>query len=178
MNRKICLWLFPFESLWLLCVVPGVHQRLPPWIRSFDLFRHRRIALGSWGVHGLRFVVEDVFRQSGVVPSFEVVDPVLFLFESHVLYSRDLQFFHHHLPPWIRSFDLFRHLRVAILSWGVHGLIFLGVCSWGCVSGVWRCPLSQDGWSSFVCICVSRLVFQRYLVLSWSSWSSSSSTMD
>ena len=38
------------------------------------------------------FVVEGVFRQSGVVHSFEVVDPVLFAFESHVLYSRDLQF--------------------------------------------------------------------------------------
>jgi len=36
----------------------------------------------------LRFVVEVVFRQSGVVYSFKVVDPVLFLFESHVLYSK------------------------------------------------------------------------------------------
>ena len=30
-----------------------------------------------------RFVVEDVFRESGVVHSFKVVDPVLFVFESH-----------------------------------------------------------------------------------------------
>ena len=37
-----------------------------------------------------RFVVEGVCRQSGVVHSFKVVDPVLFVFESHVLYSRDL----------------------------------------------------------------------------------------
>jgi len=37
-----------------------------------------------------RFVVEGVFRESGVVHSFKVVDPVLFVFESHVLYSRDL----------------------------------------------------------------------------------------
>ena len=37
-----------------------------------------------------RFVVEGVFRQSGVVHSFKMVDPVLFVFESHVLYSRDL----------------------------------------------------------------------------------------
>jgi len=36
---------------------------------------------------------------------------------------------HHHLPPWIRSFDLFRHRRIAIFSWGVHGLFFLEVCS-------------------------------------------------
>ena len=35
-------------------------------------------------------VVEGVFRQSGVVHSVEVVDPVLFAFVSHVLYSRDL----------------------------------------------------------------------------------------
>ena len=37
-----------------------------------------------------RFVVEGVFRQSGVVLSFKMVYPVLFVFESHVLYSRDL----------------------------------------------------------------------------------------
>jgi len=37
-----------------------------------------------------RFVVEGVFRQSGVVRSLEVVDPVLFVFQSHILYSRDL----------------------------------------------------------------------------------------
>ena len=37
-----------------------------------------------------RFVVEGVFRESGVVHSFKVVDQVLFAFESHVLYSRDL----------------------------------------------------------------------------------------
>jgi len=35
------------------------------------------------------FVGEGVFRESGVVHSFEVVDPVLFVFEPHVLYSRD-----------------------------------------------------------------------------------------
>ena len=35
-----------------------------------------------------RFVVEGVFRESGVVHSVKVVDPVLFVFESHVLYSR------------------------------------------------------------------------------------------
>ena len=38
----------------------------------------------------LRFVVEGVFRESGVVHSFKMVDPVLFMFGSHVLYSRDL----------------------------------------------------------------------------------------
>ena len=72
---------------------------------------------------------------------------------------------HHHLPPWIRSFDMFRHRRNAIVSWDIHNLFFLEVCSWGRVSAVWCCPFFQGGWSSFVCIWVSRLVFQRSLVL-------------
>ena len=33
------------------------------------------------------------------------------------------------LPPWIRSFDLLRHRLIAIVSWGVHDLFFLKVCS-------------------------------------------------
>jgi hypothetical protein len=37
-----------------------------------------------------RFVVQGVFLKSGVTHSFKVVGPVLFVFESHVLYSRDL----------------------------------------------------------------------------------------
>jgi hypothetical protein len=37
-----------------------------------------------------RFVVEGVFRKSGVVHSFKMINPVLFIFGSHVLYSRDL----------------------------------------------------------------------------------------
>jgi len=37
-----------------------------------------------------RFVVEGVFKESGVDHSFKMVDPVLLVFESHVLYSRDL----------------------------------------------------------------------------------------
>jgi hypothetical protein len=37
----------------------------------------------------LGFVGEGMFWESGVVHSFKVVDPVLFVFESHVLYSRD-----------------------------------------------------------------------------------------
>jgi len=69
------------------------HHHLPPWIRSFDLFRHRRVAIVSWSVRDPFF--PGVFRWgriSGVwyVHSFEVVDPVLFVFESHILYSRDL----------------------------------------------------------------------------------------
>jgi hypothetical protein len=37
--------------------------------------------------------------------------------------------YHHHHPPWIRSFDPFRHRRIAVVSWGVHVLFFLAVCS-------------------------------------------------
>jgi hypothetical protein len=37
-----------------------------------------------------RFVVEGVFLEPGVVHSFKMVDTVLFVFGSHVLYSRDL----------------------------------------------------------------------------------------
>ena len=37
-----------------------------------------------------RFVVEGVFRMSGVIHSFKMVDSVLFVFGSHVLYSRYL----------------------------------------------------------------------------------------
>jgi len=32
------------------------HHLPPPWIRSFDLFRHRRIVIVCWGVHGLFFL--------------------------------------------------------------------------------------------------------------------------
>ena len=35
-------------------------------------------------------VGKGIFRKCCVVHSFEVVDPVLFVFESHILYSRDL----------------------------------------------------------------------------------------
>jgi hypothetical protein len=37
-----------------------------------------------------RCVVEGMLRKSGVVHSFKVIDPVLFVFGSHGLYSRDL----------------------------------------------------------------------------------------
>ena len=37
-----------------------------------------------------RFVVDGVFRKSVVLHSFKMVDSLLFVFGSHVLYSRDL----------------------------------------------------------------------------------------
>ena len=69
------------------------HHHLPPCIRSLDLFWHRRVAIVSWAStisSSSRSVVEGVFRKSGVVHSFKMVDPILFVFGSHVLYSRDL----------------------------------------------------------------------------------------
>ena len=39
------------------------------------------------------FVVEGVFRQSGVVHSLKAVNRILFVFGSYILYSRDLWFF-------------------------------------------------------------------------------------
>jgi len=47
-----------------------------------------------------RFAVEGVFRRSGVVHSFKMVDPVLFVFGPHILYSRDLQFFSYNFASY------------------------------------------------------------------------------
>ena len=47
-------------------------------------------------------VVEGVFRESGVVHSFKMADPVLFVYESHVLYSRDLWFFPYDFASYLK----------------------------------------------------------------------------
>jgi len=44
-------------------------------------------------------------------------------------YRQEDNVHHRRLPPWIRSFDLLRNRRIAIVSWGIHGLFFLEVCS-------------------------------------------------
>ena len=80
------------------------------------------------------------------------------------VYGTTIKDHHHHLPARIRSFDLFWHRRI-VVSWGIHGLFFFEVCSWGRVSGVWCCAFFQGGWFSFVCIWVSHLVFQKSLGL-------------
>jgi hypothetical protein len=41
-----------------------------------------------------------VFRESGVDHSFRMVDPVLFVIGSHVLYFRDLYIFSYDLAPY------------------------------------------------------------------------------
>jgi len=81
--------LFLLLLLHLLLLLPHGLGRLPcSVIDALPLFsRASTISSSS------RFVIEGVFRKSGVVHSFKMVDPVLFVFGSHVLYSRDLQFF-------------------------------------------------------------------------------------
>ena len=69
------------------------HHHLPPWIRSFDLFWHPALPSfpgASTISSSSRFVVEGVFRESGVVHSFKEVDPVLFVFESRLVFQRSL----------------------------------------------------------------------------------------
>jgi hypothetical protein len=78
----------------------------PDCKRMIIIFLHGLGRLTCFGVDALpssprastvssssRLVVDGVFRKSGVVHSFKMVDPLLFVFGSHVLYSRDLQFF-------------------------------------------------------------------------------------
>jgi len=72
---------------WILKV--HIHHHLPPWIRSFDLFGIDALPSfpgASTISSSSRFVVEGVFRESGGVHSFKMVDPVLFVFESYVLF--------------------------------------------------------------------------------------------
>jgi hypothetical protein len=48
--------------------------------------------------------------------------------KNHIVNKSNINY-HYHLPPWIRSFDLFWHQHVAIFSWGVYDLFSLYVCS-------------------------------------------------
>ena len=51
------------------------------------------------------------------------------------------------------------------VSWGVHDLFIVGVCSWGRISGVCCCPFFPGGWSHFVCVWFLYLIFQGSLIL-------------
>ena len=62
------------------------------------------------------------------------------------------------LPACVRSFDLFRHRRVAIVSKGVHDFFFLEVCSWGRFFG------------SLVLSILSGCLIQFYLCLDLTSY--------
>ena len=62
-----------------------------------------------------------------LLPGTWIILSILLLKKTlhHVLLQYFTHFFlatfphHYHLPPWIRSFDLFQHRRIAIVSWGV-----------------------------------------------------------
>jgi len=80
-------WLFPFP-LHLFCIIIFLHGLGRLTCSGID-------ALPSFPGASMvssfsRFVVEGVFRESGAVLSFKVVDPVLIVFESHFLYSINL----------------------------------------------------------------------------------------
>ena len=90
------------HKLLVLCGLQ-IQFLLPVCHKIFIIFLHGLGPLTCSGIDALpsfpgastissssRFVVEGVFRESGVVHSFKVTDPVLFVCESHVLYSRDL----------------------------------------------------------------------------------------
>ena len=79
------------------------HHHLPPWVRSINFSGIEvltSLPRASTITSSSRFLVEGVFRESGVVHSFKMVDPVLFVFGSHVLYSRDLQFFSYNFASY------------------------------------------------------------------------------
>jgi hypothetical protein len=59
------------------------HHHLPQWIRSFALFDMDALPSlpGTSTISSpLSFVVEGVFRKSGVVHSFKVIDPGLLVY--------------------------------------------------------------------------------------------------
>ena len=73
----IIITIFPYGLGLLTC--SGI-DALPSFLRSSTISSSSRS------------VVDDMFRQSGVVRSFRMVDPVFFVFGSYVLYSRDLSY--------------------------------------------------------------------------------------
>ena len=96
-------YIYTYICVWQRCsrwYTPGIN------IRIIIIFLYGLGRLNRSGIDALpsfpgastissssRFVVEGVFRKAGVVHSFEMIDPVLLVFGSQVLYSRDLQFF-------------------------------------------------------------------------------------
>ena len=73
------------ESAGKLCALCGVGRLISSGIDALPSFPGESTVYSS-----SRFVVQGVFWKTGVVHSFKMIDPVLFLFGSHVLYSRDL----------------------------------------------------------------------------------------
>jgi len=61
-----------------------------------------------------------------LIPLLEL-SPTVNCYCWHVKYNNNNN--NNNLPPWIRSFDLFRHRPIAIISCDVHDLFFLEVFS-------------------------------------------------
>ena len=150
-----------------LCCQPPHHTSRQAWWNA--VFRNKcwRLLVCSWAWVILEVTVRVLPRRScsGVIGGNEAPKHRFFRMVSDHVVLELHHHHHHHLSSWIRSFELFRHRRVAIVSWGVRDPFFPGVCKWGRISGVWCCPFFRGGWSSFVCIWVSCLVFKRSLVL-------------
>ena len=92
-----------------------------------------------------RFVVKGVFRKSGVVHSFKMVDQLLFVFVSHVLYCRELQLFSHHFASYFVqscvSFDTSQ--KAHLCSFQLNYVSFRG---YPCFAPVQQC------WSGYDCV--------------------------
>ena len=72
----------PFVVIIIIIFLHGLGQLTCSGIDALPLFPGASTISSS-----SRFVVEGVFRESGVTHSFKMVDPVLFVFASHVLYN-------------------------------------------------------------------------------------------
>ena len=69
----------------IIIILHGLGRLISSGIDALSSFPGSSMILSS-----SRFVAEGMFRKSDAVHSFEMVDPVLFVFGFHVLYSRDL----------------------------------------------------------------------------------------
>jgi len=96
-------WFGTLES-WVCCILlENIQTNKNNPVHFIVIFLHGLVRLTCSGIDALpsfrraytissstRRVVEGVFWKSGVVHSFKMVDTVLFVFEFHVLYFRDL----------------------------------------------------------------------------------------
>jgi len=126
-------FLWPISHLWTV----GVKQKNGQCLRNY-------ITRAMWQV---------ATRDRDLSNIYHSLEPFYFLIRKYIvpdIYNKcrkwpswvgDISRHHHHhhhhllllLHPWIRSFDLFRHRRIAIVCWGVHvwhlKYIIL-LCSW------------------------------------------------
>jgi len=75
---------YTFSVIIIVIIIHGLRRLTCSGIDALPLFP------GASTISSSSRFVGGVFRKSGVVHSFEMVDPVLFVLGFHVLYSRDL----------------------------------------------------------------------------------------